>query len=220
MSRPVLFVHCGLVEGRTQTLMGKILNSFDRGNNKNDVDMIVCGVGSDDIKFKMLDDSMICRDFTRGEFFTLGNLKSFCASCAKNTPVGYIHTKGLVNGFDNPCISDWIDYMLYFVVEQMSSCIKHITDGYDAVGVDWVEIPNKHFSGNFWWSSSDYVKSLPDIDPPNFWVNGCPSHRHLAEFWIGANNPKVKCLHQSGINVYERHLHRYPESNYRILDIT
>jgi hypothetical protein len=47
----------------------------------------------------------------------------------------------------------------------------------------------------------------------------CPSHRHLAEFWIGANNPKVKCLHQSGINVYERHLHRYHESKYRSLDI-
>jgi hypothetical protein len=220
MSKPVLFVHCGLVEGRTQVLMDKIISSFDKGNVANIADMVVCGVGNADVKLKVLNDSNICGDFKRGEFFTLGNLKSFCDKSAESIPVGYIHTKGLVNGFENPCISDWVDYMLYFVVEQMDACIKYITDGYDAVGVDWVDVPNKHFSGNFWWGSSDYIKSLPDIDPPNFWIDRCPSHRHLAEFWIGANNPKVKCLHQSGINVYERHLHRYHESKYRSLDIT
>jgi hypothetical protein len=218
MSRPTLFVHCGLVQGRTQVLMDKISSSFVRSNSTSDVDLVVCGVGTDDIDHEMMSGATICREFNRGEFFTLGKLKSFCATCKNTTPVGYVHTKGLVNGFENPCISDWTDYMLYFIVENLTTCINAINDGHDAVGVDWAELPNKHFSGNFWWSKSDYINTLPDIDPPNFWVSGCPSQRHLAEFWLGSNSPKVKCLHQSGIDVYQRHMHRYHESNYRSLD--
>jgi hypothetical protein len=109
-------------------------------------------------------------------------------------------------------------------------CINSIGEGFDAVGVDWHVTPNRHFSGNFWWSSSLYIKSLPKINPPEFSIirhnnsdwsidtqNGSVRDRHLGEFWIGINNPKVKCLHNSGIDIWDRASSLYPKTKYKIL---
>ena len=74
--------------------------------------------------------------------------------------------------------------MTYFILEKMEICINEIYNGYDAVGVDWNEIPNKHFSGNFWWASSEYIKSLPPADLEKTFIHNLPTERHFAEFWM------------------------------------
>jgi hypothetical protein len=211
-----LFIHCGFFETRHLSIMKEFLDAIESSKVSDEVDVIVCTVGGGGCSQPWYDEKLNCEEFQVGEFHTLGVLKDFANKSQTNVPVGYIHTKGLVNGWDNPCISDWRKYMTYFIVERMKDCNEYVMGGFDAVGVDWSELPNRHFSGNFWWSNTDYVKSLPNINPPNFQIENCPSHRHLAEFWIGANNPKVKCLHQSGIGIYERHLHRYEREKYNV----
>jgi len=215
IGKPRIYIHCGLFGDKYKPIMDEFVEFIDNSNMSTDVDVIVCTVGSDECTEKWYNKENNHPDITKGEFHTLGMLKKWADSTTTRIPVGYVQTKGVFNGFDNPCIIDWRRYMAYFTLEKMKDCIDAMNSGYDAAGVDWKEEPNKHFSGTFWWSNTDYIKSLPQIDPPNFFINGCPSYRHLAEFWIGYNNPKVKCFHQSNINIYERHLHRYLPEKYR-----
>ena len=35
---------------------------------------------------------------------------------------------------------------------------------YDCVGINLRFYPNIHFSGNFWWSKSEHIKQLKQID--------------------------------------------------------
>jgi hypothetical protein len=95
----------------------------------------------------------------------------------------YLHSKG-VSRVENKNITDWIDFMLFFLVEKHFDCLESLKI-YDACGVNLSKITNNnsqltfknnyHFSGNFWWSKSDYIKTLPSkigdkyLDP-EFWI--------------------------------------------------
>jgi len=86
-------------------------------------------------------------------------------------------------------IESWRRYMEYFLIDRYEDCIKNLDDGFDACGVQLRGTPRKdslHFSGNFWWSKSEYINTLPDISelPLNF--------RWSAEFWIGSGDGKFK----------------------------
>lgn len=214
MHKPTLFIHCGTGNDRYVSIMNEFFSALDKSGFRNQLDVKVCSVGTPRKNEPWFDPKYHNDDFGRGEFFTLEILRNFCRDAGVGVPVGYIHTKGVFNGFDNPCIIDWRQYMSYFVLERVQDCLKALAEGNDVVGVDWVTEPNKHFSGNFWWATSQYINRLPQIDPPNFTIEGAPTPRHLAEFWIGYGFPKVKCLHSSNINVYERHLHRYQRLRY------
>ena len=87
---------------------------------------------------------------------------------------------------------------------------------YDVCGVDWRTDPVPHFSGNFWWANSDYLKTLPKINTLNRLDSKIVlTLRHNAEMYIGMNqNVKPRILWQSNVSQYERHLHMYEESNY------
>lgn len=229
--KPILFIHCANgSSGKCSSIMQEFFDSIDKSGCKEFIDVKIFSVGKETIDKTPFGIEGHCFDYGMGEFYTLGNLKKYCNLTDNNIPVGYIQTKGEFNNTDNPAIIDWRKYMTYFVVENMSTCIDSIKEGYDAVGVDWHVVPNRHFSGNFWWSSSSYIKSLPEINPPKFslfkntgkneWIvdkgiDGSLQDRHLAEFWVGVNDPKVKCLHSSEIDVYNRHNVRYEEIKYR-----
>ena len=114
----------------------------------------------------------------------------------------YLHTKGVTTP-DNLCIDDWRQYMTYFNVNQYQKCFDML-DEYDSCGVDLVSEPATHYSGNFWWANSSYIKQLPTIDEIKFpKIPPILSIRHNCEFWIGMGNGKLKSLWNSYINVYE-----------------
>jgi hypothetical protein len=129
----------------------------------------------------------------------------------------YLHTKAIGNEI-NPCLEDWVKYMIYFLVEKWKYCIL-LLENNSTCGVDLRDIPTLHYSGNFWWAKASYIKTLPDpliFNDLEKYPNPLNSIRHNQEFWICFN--KDKNLHNSlwdcGINCYERHLHRYPFHNY------
>ena len=72
----------------------------------------------------------------------------------------YLHTKGVGKSI-NPCIEDWINYTLYFLVEKYNNALLQL-ENYMTVGVDLREIPTLHYSGNFWWVKAAFIKELPD----------------------------------------------------------
>jgi len=150
------------------------------------------------------------------ELPTLNYLYNFC-SYNINYNILYIHTKNVGKEI-NFCIEEQIEYMLYFLINKWQICIEQLSN-YHACGVDLRIEPVLHYSGNFWWASSDHIASLPppaDFNNLSKYPNPLQSLRHNQEFWICYNNTKFISLWDCGISVYERHLHRYPKKLYTV----
>jgi len=137
-----------------------------------------------------------------------------------NGQVFYIHTKGVshnLKNLENEPQKNWRKMMEHFVIDRWKTCKDELIRN-DIVGVNWHlgegymnakaihcgGIPvTPHFSGNFWWATTNYLKTLPILIPLK--------SKYECEFWIGKGNPKVAELWHTGV-----HHHRsvYPESKY------
>ena len=142
-------------------------------------------------------------DLTNYEFITLKTIKKL--SEKEDFNCYYLHTKGVSISENNysfysggkydynhvkECVETWREYMEYFIIDNYYKCIEGLKE-FDAVGCFKTNNPQNHFTGNFWWSKSDYIKKLTSIDSLN------TKDRYQAEFWIGGNNiGKLLSLHQ------------------------
>lgn len=128
----------------------------------------------------------------------------------------YLHTKG-VGKEVNMCIEEWVAYMIHFLVKEWKHAVESL-ESCVSCGVDLSAEPTLHYSGNFWWARADYIASLPP--PSEFknierYPNPLHSERHNQEFWVCWNKSKPHCsLWNSNINVYHRHISRYPSDQY------
>jgi GR25 family glycosyltransferase involved in LPS biosynthesis len=149
---------------------------------------------------------------------TINMIHSFC-EMKPNCQILYLHTKGVTqyNTFMYKYIYDWVNLMLYFLIDNSKSCLE-ILDNYDTVGCNYQIKPNPHFSGNFWWANSNYINTLNKI---NYIYDDSLFHvlRHQSESWIlSSNYVKYYCLYDSVIDHYQNY---YPKENYvnHIIDI-
>lgn len=141
------------------------------------------------------------------EFPTLEKIKNHCVN-HPDSNILYLHMKGISEP-NNLCLIDWRNYMLYFLINKYEKCLD-ILKNHDTCGVDLRLDPAIHYSGNFWWTTAKHINTLPQFkDMPVIL-----SERHKAEFWI-CQNGKNYSLWDCGINQFERHLHRYPEIEYK-----
>ena len=167
-----------------------------------------------------IENSAIQEEF---EMPTLVNLKRFCDETTEEYYVLYLHMKG-VSRIDDKCMSDWRKLMTYFNIDKWHKCISLLKDGYDTVGVNWIpDHMYPHYSGNYWWSKSSYIKKLPKIKLPRevgfisqFDIKntlGQPElHKQDAEFWLGMSTPTAGCLHNSHLMHYA---YEYPSKKYK-----
>lgn len=210
-----IYFHIATI-GKYQDIFDEIYSQIIESNLINQVGSInLCIVGQGDLIIQENDNIKIYQDsdISSGEFFTLDLLKTFSDSVEQNHKILYLHTKGVTTP-DNPCIDDWRKYMTYFNINQYEKCLYSLNQ-YDSCGVDLVNDPTLHYSGNIWWANSSYIKKLPTINEIKFpKTPPILSIRHNAEFWIGMGNGNLKSLWNSNINVYERHLHQYPKIKY------
>jgi len=128
----------------------------------------------------------------------------------------YLHSKGITRRGNKGCVHDWTSLMLYFNVEHYKRCLQ-ILQEYDCCGVNIETIGDKdlrhlspllgstcHFSGNFWWANSTYIKTLPDHIGPKYLD---------PEAWIAnAVKKKMYSFWQSGVCHYKV---SYPAEKYR-----
>ena len=71
----------------------------------------------------------------------------------------YFHTKGV----SKPENTHWThrrQILNYYTISKYEISIK-LLKYYDAVGVTLFKHPKLHFSGNFWWSKSEHISTLP-----------------------------------------------------------
>jgi hypothetical protein len=90
----------------------------------------------------------------------------------------YLHTKGVTRG-DNTCVKDWVNYMCYFNIYRHETCLE-LLEEHDSVGVN-LQVSHTghvyplHYSGNFWWSKSAFLRRL----------NRCEYKEYnSSEFWL------------------------------------
>jgi hypothetical protein len=139
-------------------------------------------------------------NFEEFEYPTLSKLHEH--AIAEDGYFLYIHTKGVSDTTGGVCSRDWRNYMEYFTIENWRTCTK-LLEEYDTVGVNYKNDPYKHYSGNFWWAKSSYLRTLPKIKKTS---------RFDCEAWIGSGDINACSLHNSNLNHYHT---PYPESCYK-----
>lgn len=145
--------------------------------------------------------------------------------------VGYGHLKGNTRfTLNRPEDRDWRNYLTYWTMERWADQVEKLEEGYDCSGVNWLDNPQPHFSGNSWWARTDYIRKLEMIVNPAEQVWGTPSKflrpnilldpgnfKFECEAWIGSGNPNYYEIHGSQpkdyVNFHYENL--YPPELYR-----
>lgn len=126
-------------------------------------------------------------------------------SAKEDFKVLYLHTKGVKHNNSSLCVTDWVRYMSYFNIYKHEQCLDML-ENHDAVGVNLLTTP-KHFSGNFWWSTSKHIRSLGPCVNKTY---------NSPEFWVTSKPGAYNALWNSGVNHYHT---RYEESRYLLTSI-
>lgn len=129
----------------------------------------------------------------------------------------YLHTKGVrdKNRELRDNIQMWVDMMLHFLVYQYPNCLA-LLETHSSVGCHLFNRINpkilresatgkscRHYSGNFWWATSEHLKSLSDKIGPKYLD---------PELWIGSGPKPLHSVHQPRYpNLYFR---AYPREEY------
>ena len=134
------------------------------------------------------------------EYSTLKDLEQFAINSKENYKILYFHSKGITN-MGNMNIRAWRLYMEHCLIQNWKECVDSLNE-YDCVGTSFTKRPwcnrgsgsealtcHPHFSGNFWWTKTEYLKKLNTSYL-------CELSRWKQEFWITSdfekNKPKVK----------------------------
>ena len=102
------------------------------------------------------------------EYPTIQFLQGFANFENQNFYVLYFHLKGVWSqkGKGNPvAIKSWRKCLEYFTIERWEDCIEKLDEGYEVVGALYnYNEKEPLFSGNFWWTTTNYIKKLPRLE--------------------------------------------------------
>ena len=124
----------------------------------------------------------------RGEAFTLQLLQAWLPE-HRGWLVCYHHLKGAshpAGSFNDR----WRHCVERTVIWNWKNCAQDLQSGRDTVGAHWyVNADQRYWAGNFWWATSEYLATLPPVNPKT--VSG---RSYESEVWIGQgpNRPKIR----------------------------
>jgi hypothetical protein len=115
----------------------------------------------------------------------------------------YFHTKGasLAATPRQAAANAWRAYMEYFNLEKWEECAA-ILNEYETCGVE-LQSDRSHYSGNFWWATSDYIKKLPD--GYRYWREN-QDNRVAAEFYLCLAHGRAYCFNDFVENLYDHEI--------------
>jgi hypothetical protein len=148
------------------------------------------------------------KDLTLFENCTIRTMHQF-AKLHPHYNLLYMHTKGVSHAKNSIYIDNifsWNDFMMHSLIDNHLQCIS-LLKVYDAVSCNirpkTIYQPNPiHFSGNFWWTTTNYIASIP-ID--------YLKDKYDAEFWLLQKNPNWYNIYTVN-SLYEQ---QYPLENYK-----
>ena len=140
----------------------------------------------------------------------------------ENCNILYLHTKGVSYNGNNNCVNEWTNYISYFNIYKSDMCIN-LLKIHDCVGVNMQENMKEkvplHYSGNFWWATSQYLRKLNKcgrVDENK--QDCCLTDKNNHEFWLLSKKiGSYVSLWTSNVNMY--HV-CYLEDNYKNKEIT
>jgi len=135
------------------------------------------------------------------ETFTINKMME--DSKLENSYILYLHTKGCTKP-NNINVKSWVDYLCYFNITKWNLCINYLENN-DMVGVNLQSGGGytTHYSGNFWWTKSDYVKHRKKIVDKSY---NAPEF-HMTKDRLG----RYLGLWKSDVNHYHK---QYPKKLY------
>jgi hypothetical protein len=141
------------------------------------------------------------------EIPTINLIRTFC-EYNDDCEILYLHTKGITHPNDKKII-DWRNMMLYFLINKCTDCFE-LLKTYDTIGCNRITTTASHYSGNFWWANSNYIKSLNKISHGS-------ANKYDAEFWI-LSNKLIRSyeIHNSDVNHY---YYEYPAEKYTNVEL-
>jgi hypothetical protein len=190
-----IFFHVYLQKGYTHILLSKFKKFKASGLYEKANKIYLTLFGDIEINQEFLTDlkdlypkieyALITNQEFKNEPDTLNFMLKKAQGYTSNTPMLYLHTKGL--SYSNPNIKRnveaWVRYLDLFVINKWEECVNAL-ETHDAAGGFYVENP-KHFQGNFWWANSDYLKNLPRLNQYNI------ASLNRGEFWILSDTDNV-----------------------------
>lgn len=99
-------------------------------------------------------------------------------SQAQDMKVLYLHSKGITSVMRHLEVGNvetykkyhyWRQFLNWGVIENWRTCHEALRHA-DVAGVNLMVEPSKHFSGNFWWANSKYIRLLPDPSTKDWWI--------------------------------------------------
>ena len=215
-----LVVHIGLLNPSAFELLETIKNAWVDSGLWDNADKILFGaVGEEkhigDVKYILqYRGECIARDdrLIVYERPTLQTLHKMCSSTEEPFYILYCHTKGVTRQVGEfPGVRKWLNYMLYFACQYYPIILKTLQDHpeVNVIGRDKHranEYVTEHFSGNFWWSHSDHIKTLPYNIGDDYLDS---------EMWVGKTGGLFELFGTKSANWYNMHDdHWTPEKPY------
>lgn len=194
-----IFYHCAVINDYYK----RFLNTLEKIKTSgliNKVDNIFVIVnGQSDLNFNL--DKKIVATTTNylhpNESITINRLRDFSIN-NKNSNILYLHSKGVTRS-NSESVCSWIAVMEHFVISRYEDCLNDLKN-FDAVGCLLKQRPQLHFSGNFWWATSNYISKLPE----------CRDEYMAPEMWhlSGTTEKNVKCYFNSDKYLYSEQLNK------------
>lgn len=196
----VCFIHSCNLENIGTKVLDELLNEIDK-NLKFDL-IYINNIGKP-LKGYEKENIHVNEFSSNHDLFELPTIKliSLFSKFNSNVKVLYLHTKGITHS-NSSNVADWRRMLSYFMIEKNEKCLEAL-DKYDAVGCNYLPEPYKHFSGNFWWANSNYLKIL---ETKNL------KQKHDAEWWVLTSTENFFTIFHSNINHYHM---PYPKHLYR-----
>jgi hypothetical protein len=159
---------------------------------------------------------VVIKDESLAERSTLLLLREFSIKRPKDELILYMHTKGIthfwnedysLSGSYRRTQTAWRKYMEHFNIYLWRNAEKVLSSGFwDAYGVNLRKSADYynnhiHYSGNFWWATTDYLSNLKT----EYYLEdlGRKDDRVYAEFWIGSGEkPRLYEANESNVNHY------------------
>ena len=101
---------------------------------------------------------------------------------------------GFTGNYSYRNVLNWRDIMEHFCIDHWEICNYYLDKGFDLAGCNYMKRDHlwaglmAHYSGNFWWATSNFIKKLADPFTYGF-------DRLNAEFWIGRIKHRAICLY-------------------------
>jgi quercetin dioxygenase-like cupin family protein len=207
INKNVVFLHVGLLKYGKE-IADEILTQLISSDLYKKIDKIYIGVVGgfyifNDPKIEYLYQNL---PKTLYELKTLEKLREFSIKNADYN-ILYLHTVAASANslIIKKCKDAWRTYYLYFTIKQYKKCLEALKI-YDVCGTELTSNPVNHFSGNIWWTTSNYVKTLVEIKD----TYSPLSERHKGEFWICSNkNAKLHTFFNTGMDSMKKHLYMF-----------